>query len=82
MDVKLDPKLERFVEDEVKAGNFTSREEVIEAGLARLMLDPPQGGLDDETLAAIEEAEAQIDCGEGIPLSEAFARLRNKHLGR
>ena len=46
------------------------------------MLDPPADELDAETLAAIEAADAQIDRGEGIPLDEAFQRLRRKHFGR
>ena len=82
MDVRLPPELEHFVEEEVRAGNFASRDEVIEAAVARLMLDPQQRGLDRDTLDAIEEADAQIDRGEGIPLDEAFERLRSKHLGR
>jgi putative addiction module CopG family antidote len=86
MTVPLPPTLQKFVEDQVRAGRFTSPEEVVEAGLARLMLDPAPGGteeeLDDELLAALDEADAQIDRGEGIPLDQAFARLRAKHLNR
>jgi putative addiction module CopG family antidote len=82
MDVPLKPELQRFVEEQVKSGQFSSPAEVIEAGLARLMLDPPADELDAETLAAIEAADAQIDRGEGIPLDEAFQRLRRKHFGR
>jgi putative addiction module CopG family antidote len=80
MNVRLKPELQKFIDDEVKAGNFASADEVIEAGLARLMLDPASGDDDAETLAAIDEAEAQIDRGEGLPLDDAFARLRQKHL--
>jgi hypothetical protein len=54
---------------------------VVEAALARLMLDPSPDAPDDETLAAIDEAEAQLDRGEGIPLDEAFERLRKRHDG-
>ena len=80
MTVTIPPELEKFVLDEVAAGHYLSPEEVVTAGLARLMLDPPpEGELDDETLAAIEEAEAQFERGEGIPIEEAFARLRAKH---
>jgi Arc/MetJ-type ribon-helix-helix transcriptional regulator len=80
MNVRLKPELQKSVDDEVKAGNFASADEVIEAGLARLMLDPASGEVDAETLAAIDEAEAQIDRGEGLSLDDAFARLRKKHL--
>ena len=82
MEVRLPPELEQFVDDEVKSGNFVSRDEVIEAAVARLMLDPRGESLDPETLHAIEEAEEQFDRGDGIPLDEAFALLRKKHLGR
>ena len=81
MNVRLPPDLERFVVEEVKAGHFASRDDVIKAALARLMLDPPEQDLDPQTLAAIEEAEAQIDRGEGMPLNEAFDQLKKKHLG-
>ena len=82
MDVPLKPELQKFVDDEVRSGHFSSPAEVIEAGLARLMLDPSPEQLDTETLNAIEAADAQIDRGEGIPLDEAFERLRRKHFGR
>ncbi|HSZ57998.1 MAG TPA: hypothetical protein VK797_20210 [Tepidisphaeraceae bacterium] len=38
--------------------------------------------LDPEIRAAIEEAEAEYQQGGGIPLDEAFTRLREKHLGK
>jgi putative addiction module CopG family antidote len=79
MNVRLKPELQKFIDDEVKSGNFASADEVIEAGLARLMLDPAPNDSDPGTLAAIDEAEAQLDRGEGLPLDEAFARLRKKH---
>jgi putative addiction module CopG family antidote len=43
MHVTLKPELERFVEEQVKAGRFSSVAEALEAGLARLMLDPLPG---------------------------------------
>ena len=82
MEVRVRPELRKFIEDEVTAGNFASADEVVEAALARLMLDPPPDAGDAETLAAIDQAEAQVDAGEGIPLDEAFSRLREKHLGK
>lgn len=82
MNVRLKPELQSFVDEEVRSGRFSSADEVIEAGLARLMLDPAGEGPDAETLAAIDEAEAQLDRGEGIPLDEAFSKLREKHGGR
>ena len=81
MHLSLHPVLERFIHDKVKAGEYASAVEVIEAGLARLMLDPPPDELDEQDLAAIRESLAQMRRGEGIPLEEAIERLRKKHFG-
>jgi Arc/MetJ-type ribon-helix-helix transcriptional regulator len=81
MDVPLKPELAEFVAEQVRAGRYPSEVDVIEAAVARLMLDAPvsEDELDAETLAAIDEADAQIDRGEGMDVDEAFARLRAKH---
>ena len=81
MKISLNPQLERFIEDEVKAVHYASADELIEAAVARLMLDPEDDEIDDETMAKIEEAEAQFDRGEGISVDEVFAKLRQKHSG-
>jgi antitoxin ParD1/3/4 len=81
MQITLRPELEEFVNEQVKTGQYTSPADVVEAALARLMVDLDDE-LDDETLAALDEADAQIDRGEGIPLDEAFERLRRKHLDK
>ena len=78
MNVTLSEESQRFVQEKVNSGEYSSPQEVVEAGLARLMEEE----LDDQTLAAIEESEAQLDRGEGIPMDQAFAALRKKHLGR
>jgi putative addiction module CopG family antidote len=80
MYVALKPELERFIDEQVKAGRFESPAEVLEAGLARLMLDPPDE-LDEEDLAAIDESEAQIARGEDLDWKEVSAQLRRKYLG-
>jgi Arc/MetJ-type ribon-helix-helix transcriptional regulator len=66
MNDPLNPALEKFIDDQVREGRFASRTEVLEAGVARLMLDPPDE-LDAEDIAAIEEGLAQLDRGEGRP---------------
>ena len=76
------PELEEFVAEQVNAGHFASPEAVIEAGLARLMLDPDSDELDEETLAAIEEGNAQIERGEGIDFDQFAAEMRRKYSGR
>jgi putative addiction module CopG family antidote len=82
MTISLSPELKRYVDEQVRAGRFASPEEVVEAGLARLMLDPVPDALDDEDRAAIEESEAQIDRGEDLDWAEVSAALRNKYLGK
>ena len=79
MNVRLRPELQRFVEEKVKAGEYSSTEEVVEAGIARLMIDPVPA-LDEETVAAIEEGEAQGDRGEVRPWGELKAELLAKYL--
>jgi putative addiction module CopG family antidote len=81
MNVPLKPELERFVEEQVRAGRFASPAEVLEAGLARLMLDPPADELDAEDLAAIEESEAQIARGEDLDWKGVSNELRRRYLG-
>jgi putative addiction module CopG family antidote len=81
MNVSLKPELERFIEDQVNEGRFFSAAEVLEAGLARLTLDPPRDELDAEDLAAIEESEAQIARGEDLDWKEVSATLRRQYIG-
>jgi len=82
MSISLRPELKRFVEDQVRAGKFASPEEVVEAGLARLMLDPAPDDLDEDDRAAIAESEAQIARGEDLDWSQVSAALRRKYLGK
>jgi len=79
MNVTLKPTLKKLVEDKVKAGEYGSADELLEAAVARLIFDPQRDELDEQTLAALEAAEQQLDRGEGIPLETAFSKLRNKH---
>jgi Arc/MetJ-type ribon-helix-helix transcriptional regulator len=81
--VELTPDQQKFVNEQVKAGLFPSPEKVVEAGLARLMLDPEMDDtLDAEDLAAIARSEAQIARGEVMDWKEARVKLSKKHLGR
>ena len=76
------PELEKFIDDEVRAGHFASPEAAIEAAVERMMLDRQDDDIvddiDDETAAAINRAEAQIDRGEGIDFKEFAAEMRKK----
>src|SRR5258705_13868867 len=79
MDVQLSkPELEKFVDELVKSGQFASPTEVIEAGLARVMLDPSPEELDEETGAAIDRAEGEFDRGGDRSFKEFAAEFRGK----
>lgn len=88
MDISVkNPEVARFIEESVKAGHFRSREEVVEAGVARLMLDPPpeereSEEIDGERLAAIDEGLAQIARGEDRDFGEFAAEFRKKYLSK
>jgi Arc/MetJ-type ribon-helix-helix transcriptional regulator len=80
MRIELDkPELEQFIAEEVQAGRFPSADAAIAAAVQHMMLERKAMTADEETLAAIEEAEAQLDAEEGIPLEEAFTQLRQKY---
>ena len=79
MTIELRPEIQKFVDEKVKAGEYASTEEVLEAGIARLMLDP-QPELDEETLAALERGEAEGDRGEVRPWEDLRAELLAKYL--
>jgi Arc/MetJ-type ribon-helix-helix transcriptional regulator len=81
MHVSLKPEVQKFVDEQVRAGHFDSADAVLEAGVARLMLDPEPVELDEETLNAIERAREQFERGEGVPLDEVAQRLRAKFGG-
>lgn len=80
MTVSLSPESQKFVDDQVKAGRYRSAEEVVEAALVRLKQDDEVDELDAETLAAIDEAEAQYERGEGRPWEQVREELRAKYL--
>jgi putative addiction module CopG family antidote len=76
MNITLSPQLEKFVEDQIKEGRFSSVTEVLEAGLARLMVDPQSDELDAGDWVAIEESERQIARGEDIDWEQAREKCR------
>jgi Arc/MetJ-type ribon-helix-helix transcriptional regulator len=79
---EMAPELQRFVEELVRSGKFSSTTEVIEAGISRLMIEEGGLELDEETWAAIDEAERQIERGEYRDFREVAAELRKKYLSK
>ena len=79
MNIELSPALEKFVDDQVQQGHFASRAEVLEAGLARLMLDPEPDELDASELADIQRSLAQMRRGEVLDWKSYAASVRAKY---
>ena len=74
MNLVFRPDIQRFIDDQVKSGRFPTPEAVIEAAVDD-MRSTDEAELDDETVAAINEAEAQADRGEGEELDAFRARI-------
>jgi antitoxin ParD1/3/4 len=74
MTIQLSPEQQRWLEDQVKAGHFASLEQAVAVAIADLM-----AVVDDDLEWAkplVDEAAAELDRGEGVPVDEAFARIR------
>jgi Arc/MetJ-type ribon-helix-helix transcriptional regulator len=69
-----------FVDEHVKAGRFCSASEVLEAGIARLMLDTEPDVLDEQDLIDIQRSLEQMQRGEVIDSVVLHAQLRRKYL--
>jgi Arc/MetJ-type ribon-helix-helix transcriptional regulator len=73
------PKLETFVKEQVEAGRYPSAKELVEAAVARLMLDPP-AMLSEAEEKALDDAEACIARGDTLDWTSVSAELRQKYL--
>jgi Arc/MetJ-type ribon-helix-helix transcriptional regulator len=82
MTLTLKPYLERFIDEQVNAGLFRSAEEVLEAGLARLMLDPMPEGSDREDFKKLLISLEQEERGELIDGRELHATIRARYVDR
>jgi antitoxin ParD1/3/4 len=79
MIVTLSPEAERFIQDQIHAGRYASPEQVLDAAVRNLMGgDTSEEELDDETIAAINEGQAQIDRGEGMDRATFLFELRKR----
>src|SRR6266542_1899128 len=78
MPISLTPETQKLIEERMKQAGCSTPDELVR--LALQTLDQVDGEdfdqLDADTQAAINEAEAQYERGEGVSLDEAFARLR------
>jgi antitoxin ParD1/3/4 len=74
--VDLGPQLEAVLDDLVKNGRYGSKSEVLREGV-RLVQERELALA--ELDASILESIAQIEAGQGIPIDEAFQRLRQRY---
>jgi Arc/MetJ-type ribon-helix-helix transcriptional regulator len=72
------PELEKFIDEQVRAGHFPTPDAAIEAAVESMMFESEPDELDDETAAAINRAEMQIERGEGIDFNQFAAEMRKK----
>ena len=77
MNLTLRPDIIQFIDEQVKAGHFPSPEAVVEAAIVEWR-EADEEELDDETISAINEAEAQGDRGEGIESDVLRAELKSR----
>ncbi len=75
MNLRLKPEVEQFIHDQVKAGHFTSPEEAVEAGVARLMSEPQRDRLDHQDVRDILKAREQVRRGETFTAAEVRSKL-------
>lgn len=80
MSIDLSPETQKLIEEQMRRNGFTTAEEAIRFALEQ-MDQPVYGENDPETLAAIEEGEAQLERGEGRPWEEVRRELSKKLLG-
>jgi antitoxin ParD1/3/4 len=81
MNVTLKPELEQFIDQQVKSGRFTSTAEAVEAGIARLMLDP-EPELDADEVTEIRLSLEQMRRGEVVDWRQHSVELRKRYLGK
>ena len=79
MNLTLSSDIQQFIDEQVREGRFASAEELIEAAIMD-MRDADEE-LDEETLAAIKEADAQAERGEGMDFDEFRAQMVKKFPG-
>jgi putative addiction module CopG family antidote len=79
MNVTLSPETEKFIHSQIQAGLFASPDQLLEEAVREMMAeDTNEEDLDDETIAAINEGQAQIDRGEGMDRATFLSELRKR----
>ena len=70
------PRLERFIESQVKSGHFPDRESVVLDAVARMMEE--EISLTAEDLAEIKRGDEEIERGEFVEYRDFAARMRKQ----
>jgi len=83
MNVSLTPELAKFVEQKVKSGLYHTASEVIREGLRLLEeRDALRQAHLDEIRQAIQQGNAQLARGEGLPGEKVFENIRAQRQAR
>lgn len=79
MNISLTPELERFVQDKVSSGMYTSASEVVRESLRLLHThDDLQAQRIKQLNQAIDVGMQQLNSGKKIPARESFDRMKKK----
>jgi antitoxin ParD1/3/4 len=79
MNISLTPELEKFVQEKVNSGMYTSASEVVRESLRLLHThDDLQAQRINQLNQAIEVGLQQLNSGKKIPAKESFKRMKNK----
>ena len=79
MNVALKPEFKKFIEKQIKAGRYGSVEDVLAAGITRLMQDNHDFGLSPgELQMMVDEGEADITEGNTVTLSQTRKHFRDR----
>ena len=83
MSIQFKPETEQLIREWMARTGIESPDLLIQLALQSFdgVLDVPYEDLDPDLRRDIEVAEAEYQRGGGIPVDEAFAMFRKKHLG-
>ena len=79
MSITLKPEQAQFIQQQIATGRFKSEGEVLEKALQLLAQQQREYEIwAEDVCAKVDEAEAEIDRGEGVSLEIAMAQLQEK----
>jgi hypothetical protein len=76
MQISFPPDIERFVRHEIDAGHYSSPQVLVQETVRSPMVEEVE--LDEETIAAINDGQSQIDRGRGMDRSALVAELNRQ----